>query len=72
MFSNRPSKELTRPINGYSIISYPENIFKAQLKIQAKLKMAMLLRLKNTFPERIKVGDMIGLHGKAIMRKLGV
>ena len=72
MSSFEQAKGFTKPLNGNSISSIPEEITDAQQKLAAKRKLALILKSKSTVEQHVNVGDMIEVYKSTGMDKKGI
>ena len=72
MSSFELAKGFTKPVIHRSITEIPDDVVNAQIKLQAKRKLALILKSKATFEELISVGDMVETYNATGMNKRGV
>lgn len=73
MFSfSEPANGFAGFLYGNKVAALPNHILDAQLKLQAKRKLALILKSKSTFNEHVKTGDMDEVYRRTGMDKRGV
>lgn len=66
------AKDFTRPRDGDNIAALLSDILDPQLKLQAKRKLALILRSKATFDVNVNTGDTVDVYCKTNMENRSV